>query len=177
MGSNKDGLEDLLEAFRIFSKLNHIINLCLLGNADDEVLANLKTKVKELGIINRVIFTGYIEHKKMPMYLSNAEVLLLARPKNKQAEGGFPSKLGEYLSTGKPVLVTTVGEIPTYVKDGETGYLSEPENPKLFAEKLNFIFENYSQAQKVGKAGQRLAKIEFDYSVQAKRLLIFLRKS
>ena len=49
-------------------------------------------------------------------------MLVLARPDNIQAKGGFPTKLGEYLATGNPVVVTKVGEIPNYLIDGVNAF-------------------------------------------------------
>ena len=61
----------------------------------------------------------------MPKYLCNAKLLALARPDSIQAQGGFPTKLGEYLATGRPVVVTKVGEIPDYLEDGVNAFLSD----------------------------------------------------
>lgn len=70
----------------------------------------------------------------MPQMLKNAEALVLDRPNSLQAQYGFPTKLGEYLLTGNPVVVTKVGDIPLYLKDGVSALLSEDRNPKEFAE-------------------------------------------
>ena len=51
----------------------------------------------------------------------------MARPDSRQARGGFPTKLGEYLATGKPVCVTKVGEITVYLEDNVSAFLAEPE--------------------------------------------------
>jgi len=64
-----------------------------------------------------------------------AKILALARPKSKVADAGFPSKLTEYLSTGNPVVVTRVGEIPYYLKDNVHAFLTEPDSVNSFAER------------------------------------------
>ena len=48
--------------------------------------------------------------------------------------------------TGKPILATKVGDIERYFKDGENMFLVKPEDPKLIANKLIEIFENYNSA-------------------------------
>ena len=173
MGSNKDGLYDLLNAFSLFCEKVKDIKLCLIGRADGDEMRKIEDHAKQLGIDSRVIFPGYVNHDDIPAYLQNAEVLLLARPDNKQAEGGFPSKLGEYLSTGRPVLVTAVGEIANYIIDNESGFIVIPDDPAVFASKLDYIFKNKEQAEQVGLNGQLLAKDEFDYRHQTRELIKF----
>ena len=175
MGNNKDGVEDLISAFSLFAQKNKSVNLCLIGSASPKEMIKFKNQIKKNRITDRVLITGKLPHKDIPSYLLNAELLVLARPNNKQAQGGFPSKLAEYLSSGTPVLVTKVGEIPYYIKDSVNGYLTDPSNPEMLSEKLHFILKNYERAKKAGKKGQFLAKNEFDLKVQSGRLINFLK--
>jgi glycosyltransferase involved in cell wall biosynthesis len=103
----------------------------------------------------------------MPSLLVNASALALARPNNIQAQGGFPTKLGEYLATGNPVVVTSVGEIPNYLKHLENSYIAQPNNPDDFAEKLTLLFSDSSQAQSIGLRGKELAMGIFNYKTQS----------
>ena len=103
-------------------------------------------------------------------------MLVLARPTNIVADAGFPSKLTEYLSTGKPVLVTRVGDIPLYLKDRENAFLSDPDSAEAFAIELRYILNNYEFALEVGGNGKRLTETIFNYNYQAKRMLEFIRK-
>lgn len=175
MGNNKDGVEDLISAFSLFAQKNKSVNLCLIGSASPIEMTKFKHQIKKNKITNRVLITGKLPHKEIPPYLLNAELLVLARPNNKQAQGGFPSKLAEYLSSGTPVLTTRVGEIPFYIKDRVNGYLTDPSNPVMLAEKFDFILKNYKTAKKVGKKGQLTAKNEFDIRIQSEKLVDFLK--
>ena len=103
-------------------------------------------------------------------------MLALARPDRLQAQNGFPTKLGEYLATGKPVVVTRVGEIPLFIKHGENGYLADP-TPESFSKQLSWVADNYEQAKKTGQNGKKLAENEFSYFVQSKKVLEFMNKT
>lgn len=174
MNNNKDGIYDLLKAFALISKQFSSISLCLIGTASKTELAKIQATVKDLDIVDRVHFTGRIPHSQMPTYLFHAKLVALARPDNKQAEGGFPSKLAEYLSTGTPTLVTKVGEIPLYIKHNINGFLSEPSNPELFAKNIAIILKDYDKAKQVARAGQQLAINEFAYKAKSKLLADFI---
>ena len=175
MGNNKDGVSILIEAFKKIAPKYTDIKLYLIGDTSDKnEMAKLKRKVAEFDLQGRVVFTGRIDHAKMPAYLCNATLLALARPANKQAEGGFPSKLGEYLETGNPVVITKVGDIPEYLTDGENAFLCQPDSVEAFAEKLDYALSNPDIAKKIGRNGQKLIFSAFDYKVQSQKLINFV---
>jgi glycosyltransferase involved in cell wall biosynthesis len=173
--NNKDGIPLLIQAFKLVTGKFPGIKLYLIGDINDvKEVSEFKQQIRELKLENDVVFTGRIGRDDMPAYLGNAKILALARPNNKQAEGGFPTKLGEYLATGKPVVVTKVGEITDYLEDGVNAFLAEPDNAKSFAEKLNFALSNSERANQVGANGKKLVYTTFNYKVQAKSLAEFI---
>ena len=107
----------------------------------------------------------------------NANVLALARPDSHQAQGGFPTKLGEYLATGKPVCVTSVGEISDYLKDNISAFIAEPGNVDSFIDALNRVLCNAKHAEYVGLNGKIVAEKEFSIDIQSKRLATFLNEN
>lgn len=173
----KDGVNILIDSFARISDKYPELRLVLIGEADtlkEEMM--LKGLVSSLKIDSeRVVFLGKLPRNDIPAYLYNAEILALARPQNIISDAGFPSKLTEYLATGKPVVVTRVGEIPVYLQDNETAFLSEPDNPEAFADKLDFVLSNSAFAQEVGSRGKDLTATVFNYSYQAKRILEFIK--
>ena len=103
------------------------------------------------------------------MNLGVLDILALARPNNKQAEGGFPTKLGEYLATGVQVVVTRVGEICLFLKNEINAFISEPDSAEKFAEKLSDALSSKKRIQ-IGLEGKKLVYNEFNYLTQAKIL-------
>jgi len=175
MHSNKDGVPCLIKAFDIFASHYPYVNLVLIGdNSNRQVIEDVLYTASKANHKNRIYFTGKLERNEIPNLLVNARVLALARSANKQAKGGFPTKLGEYLATGNPVVVTKVGEIPYYLEHKKSAYLAEPDDPNDFAEKLKEIFNDYAKARKIGLEGKNLAFSVFNYKIQAKRLLEFI---
>lgn len=168
---DKDGVDVLIKSFAIFHEVHPEYKLYLIGRAfSNEILEGLKTLCKSLGVDEYVMFTGQILPSAMPQMLVDAKILALARPNNLQAQNGFPTKLGEYLSTANPVVVTSVGEIPLFIKDGVNGFLAEPDSPKSFADKLIWVADHYEEACRVADRGRKLAENEFSYKTQSKVL-------
>ena len=127
--------------------------------------------IETLGLKDRVVFTGVVPAADMPQLLTNAAVLALARPDNLQAKNGFPTKLGEYLLTGNPVVVTKVGDIPLFLKDGESALLAEAGNSQEFADKLCWALENPKEAQVIGKNGREVAMQNFNSAIETEKII------
>jgi glycosyltransferase involved in cell wall biosynthesis len=171
----KDGVDILLGSFSEISTKHPEINLILVGEADSaEDESFFRDLVSKYGINHRVLFTGKLPRDTIPAYLLNAEVLTLARPRSIVADAGFPSKVTEYLATGKPVVATKVGDIPFYLKDNENAFLAEPDSIDAFAEKLDYVLSDYSDALKVGEKGKILTSTVFNFNYQFQRVMEFI---
>lgn len=167
----KDGVDILIKAFALFLDKRKDYKLYIIGKtpafSDDK--SNLQL-VKNLGLDDYVIFTGEVSSETVPQTLVDAEFLVLARPDNLQAQFGFPTKLGEYLLTGNPVVVTAVGDIPLYLKDGESALIAKPDDEKDFASKMLWVAEHNQEAKQIGLKGRDVALSEFNGSIEAKKI-------
>ncbi|KPK81462.1 MAG: hypothetical protein AMS27_15465 [Bacteroides sp. SM23_62_1] len=174
LSGDKDGIPILIDAFKAISQKHRNLKLFLIGETDVPDFNGLVEKISQNDLTDRVVFTGRIERDQLPAYLQSSKILALARPESKQAEGGFPTKLGEYLAAGRPVVVTSVGEIPVYLKDGVNAFIAKPNDPVSFAEKLDFAISNPELADKIGEEGRKLVYNEFNYKVQSQKLADFI---
>lgn len=176
MVGNKDGVANLLEAFSFVEKKGYPINLLLIGGAPKQSdFENLLAINKRLGN-QRVYFYGRADRSEIPQLLKNAKMLALARPSSLQSTGGFPTKLGEYLATGNPVVITSVGDIPRYLKDKDNAFLVKPDDNIAFANAICYVLDNYEDAEKVGQRGKALTETTFNGEYQSVRMADFLKQ-
>ena len=168
--NNKDGVDDLIKAFAIVSNKFSNITLKVIGPTPKEGSENLKL-VENLGIKDKVIFTGIVPASIMPQLLVDAQIVALARPDNLQNRYGFPTKLGEYLLSGNPVVVTNVGDIPLFLKDEETALMADCGDVFGFAEKICWALEHQQQANEIGMRGKELAKRNFNYLIETSKMV------
>ncbi|MFC2113429.1 glycosyltransferase family 4 protein [Bacteroidota bacterium] len=173
MQGNKDGVPILIESYAIIARKYPDIHLVLIGDKDFDGFAKLLELIRERDLSDRVHFTGRIERDDLPAFLTSANYLVLARPDSKQAEGGFPNKLGEYLATGKPIIVTSVGEIPEYLTDGINAFISIPNDSVAFADKMQEALDDPQRSIKIGAEGRKLVETIFHPKMQAGKMLEF----
>ena len=178
--NNKDGIDDLIKAFSIVHSSYPDIKLYIMGKAPTKKdSAGNIALVESLDLSSSVVFTGIIPADKMPQMLVDASVVALARPDSLQARCGFPTKLGEYLLSGNPVVVTRVGDIPAFLQDGKTALLADQRNPKSFAKKLLWALDNEKKAKVIGQAGREVALRCFNYKTETGKIVrtIFIEKA
>ena len=174
MNDAKDGVNILIEAFAKIHSEFPAYKLYLIGGRNYDTTHHQKL-IKNYGLQNKVVWKGEFQRNEIPAIIKNACLLTLPRPDSKQAQGGFPTKLGEYLATGNPVCATTVGEIPDYLVDGESVYFAEPGSIKSFADAMKRALTNAEEAKQIGSKGRKVAEKYFNKDIQSKILYHFLK--
>jgi glycosyltransferase involved in cell wall biosynthesis len=144
------------------------------GRATESERAVLIEAADSGGVSDRVEYLGFVLDGEMARLYRQATVLLAPLPDDPQSVTRFPTKLGEYLASGRPVVTTAIGEPARYLQDGVTAFLMRDGSAEALAEKIEEALSDPIRAEAVGVAGQALARAEFHYVGQGKRLADFL---
>ncbi len=170
--NNKDGVNDLIKAFAIVSRTHPDVKLYIIGPIPSKNDASENYQlIEKLHIKHKVVLTGVVTAEQMPSLLRNARVLALARPQNMISKYGFATKLGEYLLSGNPVVVTAVGDFPRFLKDGESAYMAPPGDVQAFADRVNSALDKPEEAKQIGLRGREVALKSFDAFKETKKLI------
>lgn len=106
--------------------------------------AALEALCKELGLQSQVRFLG--KRTDIPEILSCMDIGVLS-----SASESFSNAIVEYMAAGLVVVCTDVGGAREAIEDGVHGYVVEPGNPALMAERITSILEDGT----AGHMGQR----------------------
>ena len=129
--TNEKQLDKLLRAFAILDpSLN--AKLELVGGGEQE--NSLKSLASQLGIRDRVTFTGYAEEDYLRNALTRATVFAMPSIAELQSIATM-----EAMASGLPVVAANAMALPHLVHDGENGFLFEPGNIDEFAAKLTQV--------------------------------------
>lgn len=150
----------------LMDKRDDTIILIVGGGSD---LERLKNVAKEFGLENRVIFTGFVSDEDIPKCIAAADIALAYFENNDQQMSKSPLKIVEYLSSGKAIIASAVGEVPFMLKD--CGILVEPGNPYLFGEKISKLLDNPEKIKKMEKCARKRAEEVFNWMVTARKIL------
>ena len=140
------GVEDVLEALVLLNQPD--LRVVIIGGSPyDDYDDRLKQRYGQW-----LIQLPRSPVEKMPELVAAAHVVIVPQRDTLTARAQFPLKLSDGMAMAKPILSTTVGDIPEIM--GGTGYLVEPQNPKHIAETIDSIFNNWDLAQQKGQQGR-----------------------
>jgi glycosyltransferase involved in cell wall biosynthesis len=177
LNQSKDGILDIIDAFCRLNQIYKDKKLVLMGDIEaSECKEGIYDLISKNNVRDNVIITGYVARSVVMDRLKKAEVLILAKPASLQSEHSFPTKVGEYLATGKPVVLTNVGCINQYLTDEINAFIAEPNNIESLSGKLLEVYSNYKRSLEIGQRGQQVAINQFDYRNQSKVIIDFFKE-
>lgn len=167
----KDGVDDLIRAFVDFYKMHNNYKLKIIGPFWKDCSREIFDDIIPKYVKDSIIFTGRVSPMEMPKLLSSASILVLARPDNLQSKYGFPTKLGEYLLTGNPVIITRTGDIAHFLSDKYNAMIVSPNKPTEISDAMSWLTDNYQEGLVIGKRGKECALKNFNYITESKKII------
>jgi glycosyltransferase involved in cell wall biosynthesis len=129
--------------------------------------------IRAAGKDSQVIFTGHLEHERVPALLDACDILL--SPHVPLADGseffGSPTKLFEYMAMGKGIVASRLGQIGDVLSDQETGLLTEPGNARQLADAIMQLSNFPELRQRLGAAARKAAIERHTWKQNAGRVL------
>jgi glycosyltransferase involved in cell wall biosynthesis len=162
----------LIEAYNIVHKKYKSWKLHIIGGFVCVKTENMiKNLISGLDLTESIVWHGKIAASEVPEQLSRGGVMLLPRIAGEYSKAGFPIKLGEYLLSGSPTIVTRTGDIEDYLTDGVNAFLVAPNSSELFAERIEDVIKNYEKSLMVGIRGRTFAAEKFGSKNICKKML------
>jgi glycosyltransferase involved in cell wall biosynthesis len=148
--------ETFLRAASLVSKSNCKSRFLVVGGGPRR--AALESMAEDLGIADRVVFTG--ARDDVPAVLASMDVFVLCS----FTIECFPMALLEAMSNSLPAVCTAVGGVGELLQDGVTGYLVPPRDPSALAERLSSLLDSEQQRRQFGAAARARVEAEFTLS-------------
>ncbi|WP_010480054.1 glycosyltransferase family 4 protein [Thermococcus zilligii] len=128
--------------------------LALTGIIEDRDYFNkMMRTIHKYSLHKNVVFLGKIPKEKLFECYSKASVVVLT-----SMEESFSLAVGEAMATGTPVIASPVGIVPEAVSNGKNGYIINPGDPKVIAEKLRLVLEDDKKRKVMGKRARKTAE-------------------
>ncbi len=161
------GFDILLKAFAILEK-NEPGKFDLVIGGDGSQMQQLLNLRKQLGLEEKVRFTGHLKRKEIRNQMGNAHAFVL--PSRFEA---FGVVYIEAMASGLPVIASRAGGPETFITP-QTGLITEPESPEKLANAMKSLQENYSQYD-TGKI-KKITSSSFGRSAIARKYLDLYRE-
>jgi colanic acid/amylovoran biosynthesis glycosyltransferase len=165
----KKGLEVTLNAFaRLLSKRP---SSRLVFAGDGPLRGRLEQRAGELGIGNRVTFTGFVG--KDQLLEKYYESHLFIHPSETTPSGdteGIPNSLLEAMATGLCPIATDHSGIPEVIRHLENGVLVKEHDTDAVYHWMDRLTEDWGRAQELGRRAAETINRDFDLAAQIRNL-------
>ncbi len=154
------GHKDFLEAMKMVAQAYNDVKFVIVGDAlylHDLTLNDIKKYAQEIGIADKVIFTG--SRSDVPTILQDVDIFV--QPSEREA---FSRVVAEAMVMAKPVVATRCGGPQEIIVDGVTGFLVEKKDTQAIAQKVILLLNEDGKRAAMGREGQR--RVEEYFSPQ-----------
>jgi glycosyltransferase involved in cell wall biosynthesis/predicted ATP-grasp superfamily ATP-dependent carboligase len=156
----RKGIEDFLTAAALiaarFPAARFVVVGSGLSQAKTDYEDRIVRKAEELGLANRIVFTGFRADVERVL----PEFTVSVQPSLSEA---LSNVLLESMAAGVPVVATRVGAASEVIRDGENGLLVPPAEPAALADAVCRLLAAPSFARELAAAGRSTVQ---QYSVR-----------
>ena len=125
----------------------------------------LRDIAKSLGVLDSTSFIGRIPHDQLPNYLAAADVYV-----STSLSDGASVSLLEAMACGLAPVVTDVGDVGKWIKDGQNGFVIPVKSPDLLAEKIICLLRNEELRDKMAKPNRQLVEERAEYEKEMEKM-------
>lgn len=157
-----DPVKDYTSLLAAFAALRDAARLRLLLCGDGPSNASLRALARDLGIEDRVVFTGFRDD--VPDVLTAIDVFVLP-----SVTEGMSNAILEAMASGLPCVATRVGGNGELVSHGLNGLLVPPASPEKLHDALSYLVEDRGARLRMGRAGRARAETRFSLEAMVAR--------
>lgn len=160
-GFEKD-IDLMYSSFRTLKKMVGDVKLLHIGRS------NYHTETDEA-----VICTGSVSYEEISLFLSACDIFWFPLRRTPANFGRFPLKFSDYLTVGRPIVSTDVGDLAEWIRSLQVGLIGM-DNPESISKIVLEIAHSCEQKSVMGaNAIQASKKFEFSWEKRAEELQDF----
>jgi glycosyltransferase involved in cell wall biosynthesis len=171
---NRASLVDtLLESLPIALAAVPDTRITIIGGGS--ALEAIKQQVRELGVESAVTFTGWIDMFAAPQYVQFADIAVCPQPNIPTVRAASNMKVFQYMAMGSVPVVSDVGDLAGYVRNGKAGIVVPANDASKLASELIALLQDDARRTRLAKSAHMLAKTDYAWSNLADTLADFLQ--
>ncbi|MDY6850988.1 MAG: glycosyltransferase family 4 protein [Thermodesulfobacteriota bacterium] len=148
--------EIFLEAFALVSRDRPELRYLVAGEGPRR--KNIEAKIRELGLEDKGVMTGY--RTDIPRILAISDVCALTS----ESSEGVPQSVLQYQAMARPVIASAVGGVPEVIEDNRTGLLCPVNDPEAVARGMARLLDDNDLARSLGANARR--RVEKSHSLK-----------
>lgn len=165
----KKGINTLLEAFKILQPLG--FKVILVGGRSQQEMAEVKQRIFELGLEDKVLITGWVSYEQVEVYLEKISVGVI--PLTDEFYNQYltaPNKYFDYLSHSIPVVASDLPSLRSFMTQSKEGLFIPSGDAQKLADSILEIFKTEESYAAFREAASEKAKM-YLWKNQAKNMI------
>ena len=158
-----EGLDLLLTALPALLQQRPDARVLLVGGGPQE--AALRAQAQQLGVADKVVFTGRVPHAQVQRYYDLVDVLCYPRHSMRLTELVTPLKPLEAMAQGRLLVASDVGGHKELIRHGETGLLFQAGSAQALVAVVLELLAHREQWPALREAGRRFVERERNWAV------------
>lgn len=127
---------------------------CVIGG-DGDLREELESSAASLDVSDRVLFTGHVDWQETPDFYRMCDVVAVPSVVDDLGNvDGLPNVVLEAMASGRCVVASRVGGIPSVLEDGRTGILVEPGDPAALGAALGRVVRDVDLRARLGESAR-----------------------
>jgi len=165
------GIEILLSSAMQLKEAGKEFKLVVCGRIVNDLRKHeIMELVNKLNLKDHILFTGFLPTQEVLAAMSAADILVAPQIDHIANQAGFPQKIAEYLSLGKPIVSSATGDIPRYLKHGDNALLSRPGDADSLFKALTTLIDHPGLRLRLAQRARQSARQFFDCRTIARQI-------
>lgn len=165
-------LKLLAEAFHLIKQADPATVLLVVGGGVEDKAKDIFYSHFTVG--RDVLLPGVVPFDQIPLYLGACDIQLMPMENTLANRARLPNKLCDYFASGRPSVVSDVGDAATLVRRYQTGLIAD-DGPEPFAQTCLKLIHNPELAASCGLRARQLVEGELSYGCLSRKLVDFYR--
>lgn len=162
------GLETLVQAADRLQSCASEVEFLLVGEGADK--DRIKALAREQGLSN-ISFVDQVPRERIPKIIQQSDVCLVLLRKTDVFKTVIPTKMLEYMSCARPVILGVDGQARSILEEAGGGVYVEPENANALANAILHLKTQPELCEQFGKNNRRYILAKFSRQKTAERYL------
>jgi glycosyltransferase involved in cell wall biosynthesis len=166
------GIDLLVRAMPKIRARYPAIRLVIVGEGSER--KRLEKLAADLGVVDNVVFQGWLQFESVPGYIAESSVCLIPHIKSEHTETTVPNKIFDYMTFGKPVIVSDCTPLARIIRDAQCGQVFRSGDAGDLSEKILALLAD-PNLEAIGARGKQAVADRYHWKKDAAVFLAVLK--
>lgn len=163
------GLQTVIKSVSVLKETIKNLKLVIVGSNTSDII--LKKQVKILNIQNFVDFEGWQNENLLPSYIVASSICISPLHKNLHHNTTYANKLSQYMSVGKPLLVSNATAQANLIEKAKSGLIHREQDSEDFTMKVLQLYTDEKLRDNLGSNGNQFITNDFCWEKTSEKLI------